>query len=348
VQGSMKAVLYSRTGGPEVLEYVDVPDPEPGPRDVIIDVAATALNHLDVVQRNGWFTMPGFRLPHIAGMDVAGTVCAVGSAVDEFAVGDRVVADPFLSGVEEGSKLAGAEHAIGEPYILGATVDGGYAERCLVPASHLHHVPPDISLEAAATFPTCYLTVWHALFDVGELQPGETVMIHAAGSGIGVAAIQFAKHHGATVVATAGTDEKCERARALGCDFVCNNRTTDVAPFARSVTDGRGVDMVFDHIGPALFEASFFSLARRGRFVTCGNTSGDQLVVPSIGYLYNSGIRIIGSDPYRNDEFAPAFDTFCRGGFRAVIDSEYPLADAGAAQTKMLASDFFGKILLRP
>jgi NADPH:quinone reductase-like Zn-dependent oxidoreductase len=344
----MRAVLYHRSGGPEVLEYTEVADPEPGPRDVVVAVAATALNHLDIVQRCGWFTMPGFRFPHIAGMDVAGTVHAVGSAVEQFAIGDRVVIDPFLAGVHDDSKLAGGEALIGEPFILGATVDGGYAERCLAPASHLHRVPSGVALEAAATFPTCYLTVWHALFAVGQLQPGETVMIHAAGSGIGVAAIQYAKHHGATIIATAGTDDKCERARSLGCDFVCNNRTADVAAFAREVTDGRGVDMVFDHIGPALFAASFFSLAPGGRFVSCGNTSGDQLTVPSIGHLYHSGIRIIGSDPYRNDEFAPAFAAFCGGGFGAVIDSEFPLADAGAAQQKMLTSNFFGKILLRP
>jgi NADPH:quinone reductase-like Zn-dependent oxidoreductase len=341
-------MLYHQSGGPEVLEYVDVADPEPGPRDVVVRVAATALNHLDIVQRNGWFTLPGFTFPHIAGMDVAGTVCAVGSGVGEFVVGDRVVVDPFLSGVREGSKLAGGEAIIGEPYILGATVDGGYAELCLAPASHTHRVPQHISLEAAATFPTCSLTVWHALFAVGELQPGETVMVHAAGSGIGVAAIGFAKHRGATIVATAGTEEKCERARALGCDFVCNNRTTDVAAFAREVTHGRGVDMVLDHIGPALFEASFYSLAPGGRFVTCGNTSGDQLTVPSIGHLYHSGIRIIGSDPYRNDEFEPAFRAFCEGRIEAVIDSEFPLAEAGVAQQKMLTSNFFGKILLRP
>lgn len=340
----MKAVLYHRTGGPEVLEYTDVADPEPGAKDVIIAVAATALNHLDIVQRNGWFTMPGFLFPHIAGMDVAGTVVAVGREVERFSVGDRAVVDPSLVGVPAGSKLAGGD----DLFILGATVDGGYAERCLVPESHVHHVPSSISLEAAATFPTCYLTVWHGLFAVGELVAGETVMIHAAGSGIGVAAIHYAKQRGATVIATAGSDAKCERARAIGCDFVCNNRTTDVAAFAREVTDGRGVDMVFDHIGPALFEASFYALATGGRFVTIGNTSGDQLTIPSIGHMYHSGLRILGSDPYRNDEFAPAWRAFCAGDFDAVIDSEFPLAEAGAAQQKMLTSNFFGKILLRP
>ena len=193
-------MLYHRTGGPEVLEYTDVADPEPGAKDVIIAVAATALNHLDIVQRNGWFTMPGFRFPHIAGMDLAGTVLSIGTEVERFAVGDRVVVDPSLVGVPVGSKLAGGD----DRFILGATVDGGYAEQCLAPESHVHHVPASVSLEAAATFPTCYLTVWHALFDVGELEAGETVMIHAAGSGTGVAAIQLAKQRGATVIAHSG------------------------------------------------------------------------------------------------------------------------------------------------
>jgi NADPH:quinone reductase-like Zn-dependent oxidoreductase len=331
-----------------VLEYTDVPDPEPGPRDVVVRVAATALNHLDVVQRNGWFTMPGFQLPHIAGMDVAGEIAALGADVHGLDIGDRVVVDPSLTGVVEGSKLAGGGDRHGELVVIGATVDGGYAEQCLVPASHVHRVPASMSLEHAATFPTCYLTAWHALFEVGRLERGETVMIHAAGSGVSVAAIQFAKHRGATVVATAGSDEKCERARKIGADHVCNNRSADILAFAREVTGGRGVDMVLDHVGPALFEASFYSLATRGRFVTCGNTTGDQLTVPSIGYLYHTGIRILGSDPYRYDEFARAWDVFCSGNFESVVDSVFPLVDVAQAQQKMLDSDFFGKILLRP
>jgi NADPH:quinone reductase-like Zn-dependent oxidoreductase len=344
----MKAVLYHRPGGPEVLEYADVADPEPGDLDVVVDVAATALNRLDVVQRNGWFTMPGFSLPHIAGMDVAVVVSSIGRRVEGIAVGERVVVDPSLTDVPVGSKLAGGGNLHGELFIIGATVDGGYAERCLVPASHVHRVPAGIELGQAATFPTCYVTAWHALFEVGKLLPGESLLVHAAGAGVSVAAIQLAKHHGATVLATAGSDDKCRRARELGADHVCNNRTDDVRAFARDVTGGRGVDMVFDHVGPALFEASFYSLAIGGRIVECGNTTGDQLTIPSIGYLYHMGLRVLGSDPYRYGEFARAWDAFCAGGFRSVIDSEYPLADAAAAQQKMLESDFFGKILLRP
>ncbi|MGH1489557.1 MAG: zinc-binding dehydrogenase [Acidimicrobiales bacterium] len=323
-------------------------DPEPGPGDVVIDVAATSLNRLDVVQRNGWFQMPGFQYPHIAGMDVAGTVSAVGSSVTGVAVGDRVVVDPSLAGVAEDSKLAGMGDLYGELGIIGGTVDGGYAEKCLAPASHVYRVPDDMPFEHAATFPTCYLTADHALFDVGGLQPGETVMIHAAGSGVSTAGIQLAKNAGATVLATAGTDEKCERALALGADHVLNNRTGDVAGFAREVTQGAGVNMVFDHVGTALFGPSLFGLGIRGRLVNCGNSSGDEATIPSLGYLFHSGIKIMGSDPYRPEEFGPVWDKFCGGDFEVVIDSEYALADAAEAQGKMMNSDFFGKIVLRP
>lgn len=344
----MKAMFYTEVGGPEVLQYAEVPDPEPGPGDVVVDVGATSLNRLDLVQRNGWFQMPGFTFPHIAGMDVAGTVSAVGDAVTDVSVGDRVVVDPSLAGVADSSKLAGMGDLYGELGIIGGTVAGGYAEKCLVPGTHVYAVPDGMPIEHAATFPTCYLTAAHALFDVGELQAGETLMIHAAGSGVSTAGIQLAKNAGATVLATAGTDEKCERALALGADHVFNNRTGDVAGFAREVTQGAGVNMVFDHVGTALFGPSLFGLGVHGRLVNCGNSSGDEATIPSLGYMFHSGIKIMGSDPYRPEEFGPVWDTFCAGDFEVVIDSEFALSEAADAQDKMLTSDFFGKIVLRP
>ncbi len=344
----MKAMFYDEPGGPEVLTYGDVPDPEPGAVDVVVEVGACSLNRLDVVQRNGWFQMPGFTYPHIAGMDVAGEVVAVGDAVEDVSVGDRVVVDPSLAGVDDRSKLAGMGDLFGELGIIGGTVAGGYAELCLAPASHVYPLPDDMPIEHAATFPTCFLTASHALFDVGKLRAGETVMIHAAGSGVSTAGIQLAKHAGATVLATAGTDEKCERALGLGADHVLNNRTGDVAGFGREVTAGKGVDLVFDHVGTALFGPSLFALGVHGRLVNCGNSSGDEATIPSLGYVFHSGISIHGSDPYRPEEFGPAWETFCSGDFEVVIDSEFALADAAEAQGKMLASDFFGKILLRP
>lgn len=344
----MKAVLYHRPGGPEVLEHVDVPDPTPDPADVVVRVEACALNRLDLLQRGGWYQMPGFAYPHIAGMDIAGTVVAIGADVSNVAVGDRVVLDPSLSGVSARSKLAGRGDLYGELAVLGATADGGYAELCLAPASHVYLVPDDMPIEHAATFPTCWLTAAHALFEIGQLQAGETVVIHAAGAGVSVAAIHLAKHAGATVLATAGTDDKCERALSLGADHALNNRTGDVAGWARQLTSGAGVDMVFDHVGTALFGPSLFAIGLHGRLVSCGNSSGDQATIPSLGYLFHSGISIKGSDPYRPEEFGPLWATFCQQRFPVAIDSEFALADAAAAQDKLASNDFFGKILLRP
>lgn len=344
----MKAVRYERPGGSEVLEFVEVADPEPGRTDVVVRVEACALNRLDVVQRNGWYQLPAFTLPHIAGMDVAGTVVAIGVDVREVAVGDRVVIDPSLAGVDNGSKLAGRGDRYGELGVIGGTVDGGYAEYCLAPASHVYAVPADMPIGHAATFPTCYLTASHALFDTGHLETGETVLIHAAGSGLSVAAIQLAKHAGATVLATAGTDAKCELARQIGADHVLNNRTGDLVAWAKNITEGNGVRMVLDHVGTALFGPSLFSLGIRGRLVNCGNSSGDDATIPSLGYLFHSGISILFSDAYRPEEFRPAWEKFCGERFSVVIDSEFALADAAAAQDKMLTNDFFGKILLRP
>jgi NADPH:quinone reductase-like Zn-dependent oxidoreductase len=216
------------------------------------------------------------------------------------------------------------------------------------PASHVYPVPDAMPLTHAATFPTTYLTAHHALFATGGLQAGETVLIHAAGSGVSVAGIQLAKHAGATVLATARSDAKCERALTLGADHVCNTVTTDVVGWAREATGGRGVDMVFDHVGTALFGQSLFCLATKGRLVNCGNSSGDEATSPSLGYLYHMGLSILGSDPYRPEEFGPVWQTFCDGGFEVAIDAELPLAEAALAQDKMLASDFFGKILLIP
>jgi NADPH:quinone reductase-like Zn-dependent oxidoreductase len=344
----VKAVIYHQPGGPEVLQYTDVADPEPGPVDVVVDVAAAALNRLDVVQRNGWYQLPGFELPHIAGMDVAGVVSAVGSEVDGVKVGDRVVVDPSLAGVDDRSKLGGRGDLHGDLGVIGGTVAGGYAERCLVPASHVFAVPDDMPLEHAATFPTCYLTAAHALFDVGRLREGETVLIHAAGAGVSVAAIQLALDAGATVYATAGTDDKCERALEMGAAAALNNRTGDIVGWARGLTHGKGVDMVFDHVGTALFGPSLFAIGVRGRLVNCGNSSGDEATIPSLGYVFHSGISIIGSDPYRPEEFGPTWQRFCEGDFTAHIDSTFALADAADAQQKLLSNDVFGKILLIP
>lgn len=344
----MHALIYESPGGDDALEYREVADPVPGPRDVIIDVAATTINHLDVIQRHGWFTMPGFSLPHISGMDVVGTVSQVGDSVTQVSIGDRVIADPSLMNVPEESELAGMGDQYGELGIIGATVSGGYADKCLVPETHVHSIPDDMSWDHAVVFPTAWMTAHHALFDVGQLQAGEILMIHAAGSGVSMAGIQWAKQAGATILATAGSEKKCEIARELGADHTCINRTTDVASWAREVTHGAGVDIVFDHVGEALWAASLFSLAPRGRLVNCGGTSGNAPTIPNLGFFYHMGLRILGSDPYRHEEFEPAWRQYCNGNFRPMVDSVFPLSDGAAAQEKLLSGDFFGKIVLHP
>ena len=344
----MKALIYEQHGGPEVLQYRDVPDPEPGLRDAVIEVAATTVNRLDVVQRNGWFTIPGFALPHISGMDVAGTVLETGPEVTRVKPGDRVLVNPSMSAVPGDSKLAGMDDLYGMLGVIGGNVAGGYAQKCLAPESHLYPVPGNMPWRHAVVFPTCWMTAHHALFETGKLKAGETALIHAAGSGVSVAAIQWARQAGATVLASAGSSEKCAQAVELGAADTCNNRTIDVAAWARDMTGGAGVDLVFDHVGEALWESSLMALKPRGRLVTCGNTSGNSALVPNLGYLYSMGLKIIGSDPFRYEEFGPTWEQYCTGGFRAVVDSVFPLAEGGRAQEKMLSGEFIGKILLEP
>ena len=333
----MKALIYESHGA-DVLEYTDVADPVPWSSDVVVEVAASTVNHLDTLQRNGWFTMPGFSLPHISGMDVVGTVIELGKNVTRVSEGDRVVIDPSLASVPEDSSLSGR----------GANADGGYAEKCLAPETHLHLIPDEMSWHQAAMFPTAWMTAHHALFDVASLTSGESVMIHAAGSGVSMAGIQLAKQAGATVLATAGSEEKCQKAIEIGADFACNNRETDLAMWAKERTDGRGVNVVFDHVGEALWASSMFALAPRGRLVNCGGTSGNSPVIPNLGYMYHMGLQLLGSDPWRHEEFAPAWKSYCEGDFESVADSVFHLSEGKAAQEKLLGGNFFGKIILEP
>ncbi len=343
----MKALIYESHGA-DVLEYTDVADPVPWSSDVVVEVAASTVNHLDTLQRNGWFTMPGFSLPHISGMDVVGTVIELGKNVTRVSEGDRVVIDPSLASVPEDSSLSGRGDLYGELGIIGANADGGYAEKCLAPETHLHLIPDEMSWHQAAMFPTAWMTAHHALFDVASLTSGESVMIHAAGSGVSMAGIQLAKQAGATVLATAGSEEKCQKAIEIGADFACNNRETDLAKWAKERTDGRGVNVVFDHVGEALWASSMFALAPRGRLVNCGGTSGNSPVIPNLGYMYHMGLQLLGSDPWRHEEFAPAWKSYCEGDFESVADSVFHLSEGKAAQDKLLGGNFFGKIILEP
>ncbi len=208
-------------------------------------------------------------------------------------------------------------------------------------------VPAAFSLEEAACIPTAYLTAWHALIEVGKLAAGEAVLINAAGSGVSSAAIQLAKKMGATVLATGRSDRQLAHAERLGADHLLNHQSASITEWAHRLTGGRGVDMVFDHLGPALWAASLAALRPRGRLVNCGATSG-PLVTLELGQLHLLGLQILGSDAYWHEEFARVLALYWRGGFHTIIDSVFPLAEADEAHRRMEEGELAGKILLKP
>ncbi|HLI15746.1 MAG TPA: zinc-binding dehydrogenase [Acidimicrobiales bacterium] len=342
----MKAVVQHAFGGVDVLAYEDVEDPALGPGDVLVRVEAAALNRLDVLQRQGPPLLPGFRLPHIAGMDVAGTIVAAGELAGG-RVGERVVVNPALQCGTCPACKEGDDGLCPNVRVVGGTVPGGYAELCSVPADHAFALPEGVSAEEAATIPTVFSTAWHALVTVGRLQAGETLLVHGAGSGVTIAAIQLAKRLGARVVASATSERKLELARELGADVVVNNRTGDVVAACREATEGRGADIALDHVGPALFQATIEALRPRGRLAFCGTTTG-ELATFNLPYAYHFGISLLGVDPYRATEFADMLAFYWGAGFVPVIDSTFPLAQAADAQRRMESGEAAGKILLLP
>jgi NADPH:quinone reductase-like Zn-dependent oxidoreductase len=343
----MRAALHRSHGGLDVLEVAEVPDPQVGPGDVLIAVRAAGLNRLDLLQRQGPPLLPGFTLPHIAGMDAAGEVVAVGPEVDGVAAGDRVLVDPSLSCGECDVCRRGDDAFCPHKRVFGGSCAGGYAELAAVPATHVHRIPEGVSYEEAATIPTAWSTAWHALMVTGRIRLGETVMIHAAGSGVSTAAIQLAVRAGARVIATAGSRRKLDVAKRLGAEVLVDNRTEDVAAAARAATGGAGVDMVFDHVGPALFQPSVEALRQRGRLVFCGATTGVEVTL-RLPRLYHFGLQLLGADSYTHREFAEMLDFYWRGGFEAVIDSVHRLDDVAAAQARLESGESIGKVLLVP
>lgn len=343
----MKAARYSKHGGPEVIRYEEVPDPRIAPADVLVKVVACAVNRLDLIQRAGYYTLPGFRLPHIAGMDVVGEIVAIGSGADGVEIGDRVVVNPSMTKVRGDSRFLGLDDRYGLLGVIGASLDGGYAELCAAPASHVYRIPAGISFEEAACIPTSFATAWHALVEIGGLSAGETVLINGAGGGVSSAGIQIGRRLGSTVLATARTERKLEHAKRIGAHHVLDHRGADLARWARDLTAGRGVDMVFDHVGPVLWQRSLDALRPHGRLVTCGATTGPEVTL-GLGQLHRMGIRIMGSDSYTYEQFQRVLAFYWQGEFRSTIDSEFPLADAGEAHRRMDSTELTGKILLKP
>jgi len=342
----MKAVRFHEYGGPEVLKYEDAPEPKILANEVLVKVKACALNHIDVWLRMG---VPEWKLPmpHIVGSDISGEVAEVGALVTRAKAGDRVLLCPGISCGQCAMCFQGLDSACRQYTLFGVFVDGGYAEYVKSPETNVIPIPAGLNFDEAAAVPLVFITAWHMLFTRAGLKPGEEVLVIGAGSGVGSAAIQIAKLVNARVIATAGTDWKLEKARALGADDVINHTQKSIGDEVRRLTNKRGVDVVVDHVGAAVWEACIDSLATYGRLVTCGMTTGADLKLNG-QLLFGRQRTILGSFMGGKAELADALKFLAQRRLKAVVDSVFPLQEAALAHRKMESREFFGKILFHP
>ncbi len=342
----MRAALVREHGGPEVLAMGELPDPEAGAGQVVVDVRAVALNHLDLWVRRG---LPGLDLemPHVGGADVAGTVAAVGSGVEGWSSGDRVVVNPGLWCGRCEWCIRG-EHSLCERFrILGEHVRGGLAQKVVVPARNLYPLPADYPFERAAAAPLVFQTAWRGLIGRARVRPGETVLVTGASGGVSTAAIQIARLAGARVLAVTGGPENVARVRELGADVVIDRLETDFSKAAYEATDRRGVDVVLDGVGEAMWEACLRALARDGRLVTYGATTGAK-GCQDIRRTFWRQIRILGTTMASRSEFERVMGLVFEGRLEPVVDVVWPLERVREAHERLEAGDGFGKVVLVP
>lgn len=332
----MKAVVFDRHGGPEVLAYREIPTPSPGRGKVLINVAACGVNHLDIWVRQG---IPGnIPMPHIGGCEVVGTIAEVGEGVTEWRIGDTVLVSPGID----------AEDSYASSYkVMGFQTQGGFAEYTVAPADYVFKISPRWKPEEWAVTPLVFLTAWHMLFTRARLQKGERVLIHGAGSGIGSAAIQLCKWHGCSVATTAGSDAKLEKARALGADHGINyQRHPDFHKEVRRAFGGRGANVVFEHIGKATWQGSLAALDPGGRLVFCGTTTGSDITM-DLRFIFVRQLDILGSYMGAKWELAKCLELLEAGTVHPVLDTAYLLPETRAAQERMLTRNFFGKLAVK-
>lgn len=342
----MKATIFKQHGGPEVLEYLDVPDPEILANEVLVEVKACALNHLDIFVRRG---MPGIEipLPHILGNDVAGVVREVGELVTWVKTGDEVMVQPGVSCGHCEACLSGRDNFCREYDIVGYRRNGGYADLVAVPGANIIPKPSGLSWEEAAALPLVTITAWHMLVTRAAVQPGEDVLVHAAGSGVGSIAIQVAKLRGARVITTASSDEKLEKARELGADETINYTRDDWPKEVKRLTDRKGVDVVVEHTGAATWPGSISALKNNGRLVTCGATSGFDART-DLRQVFYRHLTLLGSFMGSKAELLEAMKFVAQGKIRAVVDRVLPLNEARQAHELLESRGQFGKVVLRP
>ncbi len=339
----MKAVWLDKHGGPEVLAVSDRPEPEPGPWEVLVDVKACGLNHLDIWVRKGG--PRGFPLPLIPGSDAAGVILAAPEG-SRLSPGDEVVIYPADGCGTCPACERGDEQLCPDYKIFGASKDGGLAERCAFPLRNCIPKPRNLDFVHAAAVGINYVTAWHMLTARANLRPGEFIVIQAAGSGVSTAAIQIALFLGAKILATSSTPEKLEHARNCGADVVVNYKTEDVPAKVREWTGGRGADVVLDHVGVPNWETDLKCLAKGGKLVFCGTTGGSEVKL-NLAHTYFKGQSILGSTMGRRDELATVLGLMDRGYFMPVVDKVYPLERIQEAHRYLESGQQTGKVVMQ-
>ncbi|HEY3972685.1 MAG TPA: zinc-binding dehydrogenase [Candidatus Sulfotelmatobacter sp.] len=340
----MKAVRIHQFGGPEVLRYEDVADPQMRKDEVLVRVRACALNHLDLWVRKG---LPGVKLPHILGSDIAGEITAIGDYVRGFKVGQRVLIAPMHFCGHCAKCLAGLQNQCREFTVLGNAVDGGNCELIAVPAANLIPMPDALDFNQAASVPLVFVTAWHMLVGLAGVRPGQTVLVLGAGSGVGIAAIQIAKLFHCRVITTAGDESKLEKGRALGADFGINHYQQKIAEEVRRITNKEGVDIVVEHVGAATWDESMRSLKTAGTLVTCGATTGPNVAI-DLRHLFARQLRLLGSYMGTMNELHAVLAHVFAGRLKPVVDRVFHLSEMRAAHEYMEESQMFGKIVVNP
>jgi NADPH:quinone reductase-like Zn-dependent oxidoreductase len=339
----MKAVRIHEYGGPEVLKLEDIPVPVPKPNEVLVRVKACAMNHLDLWIRQG---LPKVKtLPHILGSDISGEVKEVGELCSRVKPGQRVLLAPGLSCRQCEQCVSGLDNQCRQYTMFGSGVWGGNREFMTTPEYAVIPIPESLSFEDAAAAPLVFLTAWHMLFGRAGLQAGEDVLVLAASSGVGMAAIQVAKMFHCRVIATAGGEEKLAKARALGADHTIDHYGQNISAEVKKITGKRGVDVLVEHVGTATWPKSLESLAPGGRLVTCGATTGFDAHV-DLRYLFSKQWSLLGSFMGTLGELHHVLEFVFRGQLKAVIDRSYPLAEIRQAHERVERKEQFGKVIV--
>jgi len=343
----MKALYFTEHGGPEVMQYGELPDPQPGPGQALVRVKAVALNRVDLWVRQGGPAFARLPKPHVGGADVAGIVAGYGSDTGGPPLGTRVVVDPGVVTGEDEWTRRGEDSLSPHYHILGEDVWGGCADYVCVPAANLMSIPDDFDYPEAAAPLLVYLTAWRMLVTRARLQAGETVAIVGAGGGVNSAAIQIAKHLGAIVYAITSTEEKMARAQALGADFTINYRQEDWSKAVFLATGKRGIDVVVDNVGAPTWVPSIRALARGGRLVNVGGTGGPEVQM-DLRLVFRKQISILGSTMGSHRDFREVMDLIWQRKLAPVIDRVMPLSEGRAAHEHLERGDQFGKVVLVP